>query len=279
MSARGIDPNEAFKLWINVAKELSERGNERELPAWTTSFNLSLEHRVRGELLQKKLDVAKLQEEIAAGEGALSDTNWVKYLLTETDTPLEEAVCKLLRTLGVQVEPGPSKRADLIALIGSTILCVEVKGYEGAAKEAAVGQCDRWVKEVEATFTQEVGERDKSLLRYAEILKKLGIASPIEEGEPIPYAIKGAIIANTYRARPLDQRPPLNAKHAEHFAEPLQTRLRQQKFVGMTTMQLLGLFDDHRKDPEGTAARLSELASADGHWAEYLDWSKFLLKD
>lgn len=276
---RGSVPNHqvlAFRSWIEIAIRLSAQSEAPRLPGWVAEYNLSKEHRDYQTLLTRKVALTDLQNEVAGIERDLEEQEWLKHLVVENDTPLENAVARVFTALGAKVEPGPKHLADLLISFSDTLICAEVKGYEGGTKEVALVQCQRWISEV--TNALLLPASDEVMEKYAVVLKRLGLELPLAaDDQELPIRIKGLIVANTYRKDPIGQRPDFALRLDDHFPQRLQRKMEAAKIAGITGLQLLGLYDQARRDTSSRDGLVASLISTDGVSALANDWKLFLM--
>jgi hypothetical protein len=97
--------------------------------------------------------------------------------------------------VGIRGSERPSRRADLIIYWCDHLIPVEIKGYENATKQAAIGQCQIWIDEVEALFEVEKADWTPEMEQYLAVLEKLGLSTELSpEGtvvRPEKLQVKG----------------------------------------------------------------------------------------
>lgn len=262
-----------LEAWVSVVVAVQDSlKGAVDLPAWVRQLGVREEKDAADKAQIALTKIAEAQAELSWAREHAKTIQWRKHLLTETDRHFEKAAVKAFEALGAATELGPEYRTDILALSNGTLFCIEAKGYEGATRDSAISQCDKWVKEVEGAFLKDVSERDEAEKRYASILEKFGLMLPVESIEDIPVKLKGLIISNTYRKVSVAERPP---RIEEHFSETQQSRMKRAEIACITGVQLLGMCEAHRGSDANV---LDRLAAASGCFEEALDWRQFLFE-
>lgn len=277
------EPNNriVLKFFLDEVRKLLKASVQSNLPAWAHNLDLSEEVKIKEEIEDKKKAIEKIRSEIDGHEQVLKSNEWLKYLFTEKGTTLEDVVLKALNELDLHTVAGPEKRTDLLSFNKdiNTIYAIEVKGHDnGSMKDYDVDQCKRWIAEVSATFKMPPEERDVIFDRYAEILKEnFGFEVPFEEGQETP-TVKGVLIGNTYKKTSALDRKSIQSHRGEHFTPTQETTMKHSNIAGITTLQLLGMYDLHRKDPDKAKEELQKFLNTDGVYTGFSDYSKFLIE-
>jgi hypothetical protein len=232
----GYNPNYAeivvYRKWIEATVQLSAQKPTPSVPAWAESLDLRAEHDARQEIATQRGLIQKAAAKIAAKEAELGKSSWQKLLFTATDEPLEDAVVRLFEEFGFRTSKGPKNFADVIAIKGDTIVCMEIKGYEGGVKDYVVGQCVKWISDVEHTLQVPADLRNDADDRYCAVLENLSVSTPAEKS----FSLKGLIVANTHRLISLDKRPGPTSG----FSDTQHGRMSPKGVAGITGVQLLG---------------------------------------
>lgn len=268
---------EIFADLLSAIAKLSKKVTQDALPGWLKLYDLAPEFERTKQLNILREQLASLESEVLKHTQTIHLASWKKRLIVETDAALEHAIKQFLSEIGIACESGPPKQADIVAKIGDCILVIEAKGYGGAARSQALDQCGRWVGDIRAALTLPPEERGPMIESYVEILGRLGVTCPVDDSSnSISY--KGLVIANTYRATPLHDRPSLAEKFSQHFGDDLQERAKNEGIALITTCQLLGLLAGHEEDSKNTAGYLDQLLATNGAYEEFRNWHNYILQ-
>lgn len=182
-------------------------------------------------------EIIKLQMKLSALNQDLEKISKIKSLIWGTGIkPLQFQVTEIFNLMGLNAEPGPDGRDDIILKYGSHVAVCEVKGVTKSSGERDATQLEKWVSSYHDTN---------------------GI-------EP-----KGILIVNAYRELPLANRTD------EAFPDQMLEYCRRKELCLVTTTQLLGLFSDFSKKMD-IEPKIQSLFSHVGKWPHYTDWSQFV---
>jgi hypothetical protein len=237
-------PNLWTEPYLDATTALKDRRDrpEDELPDWATRFQVIDEQSALGRIANAQNQIQAAQLQIEQEQTIVAYLRKSKVLYAGTGAILVEETAVVLREFGLNVVEGPHPRADLLIWNGSRLAAAEIKGLEGAAREADLRQVNAWVAEVNRTLSEDHQGRksDPVLIQYEEKLTELGIdvSSPILDLE-----CQGIMIIGTFRKTPLDTRP------AESFPHPVAKLIERFDVCALTGLDLYCLFQELKTNP------------------------------
>jgi hypothetical protein len=261
---------------LDLADFIARDESSSDTPAWALRLNLKREAEKKRKAAQHRLEAERHSQFAASLEDDLSASNWHSQLIASSGRPLEIAVQRAMKEMGIPCEGGPRDRADFLALWEDTILVGEVKGYDGATKEASLAQCKRWVSEVESVLSTPPSEWDVTQSEYAAILGTLG--ANVLESMSVGTKVKGVIISNNYRNIPPNARPDLRSRLGENFSDIFRANSDRATVAVMTSLQLLGMMSAFRENREEAGEYVRELIETNGIYCRFSDISEFLVE-
>ncbi len=209
-----------------------------DLPDWTANYHLPDELEEIIAIAETERGLHELQLRLEAQANSLHARRLHKLLFTSHDSPLEEAVDRVLTELGMEVVPGPKRRVDRIATYGDQLLAIEIQGVKAGAKENHARSLTQWVQDV-----------------------------AVEKGkEP-----NGLLVVNTFRETELGERTG-NSWPGETLAV-----CTKQGHCAITGLQLLGLYLDALKHPDKKDELVRRLFETVGEFLDYKDWHEFIV--
>jgi hypothetical protein len=235
---------EALKLEEKVVATLTElvsalrqETGDFKLPAWSETYELAGEARQRQSLAGKERQRDALLLAINDAKDALATLEQRKILFTGSGVALETQVKNAFRALGFDVREGAPGRDDFIAIRGSRVAVVEVKGVTKTAAEKHSAQLEKWV----AGYYEANGQHPKAIL-----------------------------VVNTYSETPLEDRPAAN------FPDQMLPYATGRGHALVTGVQLLGAWLDVEEHPERQDEVATSLLDATGPWERFTDWRTVL---
>lgn len=263
--------NEAISLpqYVNLAgapEAFRVLEKTEKLPAWASSYQTESEHAAQNKIAELDAKISELRSGAIEQHKVVEAAQSLKRLFTATDNIFAEAVCEVMRELGLKIIEGPPGRADLIAYDGSLLWAFEVKGLEGSARENNLRQTERWVADINSALTasDEQKAADRDLYAYAQKIFELGLPSGVET------ECKGVMVIGTYRKTPIDQRTKPD------FPVPTERAINRSNVCALTGLQLLGILLETRKNPATNAEILGQMRATNGVLNYARDWRAFL---
>lgn len=260
-----------------IYKEIKARKLAIQRPSWLIGARDMTDTPLVSSMHEQSAKIIQLQRDFDTTQVKLEATEWKYGLLFETGGNLEECVRRALAELGAIVESGPSNRADFVGIVGNTLVYGEVKGLDGAAQESALVQLAKWKAEIEEALFHWEESDDDLVSQYHAILKKLDVYD--ESGKAKPgIELKGLVVVNTFRQKPLNERPSLSERKHENFPVVFESKLKSSSWVGITSVQLFSMLGSLHGG-SWTDLKWEELFSTNGVFESYTTTADLLTFD
>ncbi len=222
--------------YLDSLFELDERLNisdeDFSLPEWANRMNILGEK----EKIAKQVEIEKaiegLQVKLANQKHCIEEIQKYKLLLTASGGLLEEITKKVLDELGFSILDSEKGRSDIIASYGDIGIVAEIKGVSKSAAEKHAAQLEKWVSQ----YIEETGNSPKALL-----------------------------IVNGFCDIPIAERTE------DVFPHQMLKYCEARGHTLITTIQLLCLYIETRRNPACKDDRINELLSCVGKYEHYHD--------
>lgn len=110
-----------FYLQIFASLPDDELAQPAELPEWVAEYENEGEARASAAISELLRQIDERQAEVEASRQALAASAWMKQLFAGSGDDFADAVSRALKEMGLEVEPGPHPRADLLIRGGNNI--------------------------------------------------------------------------------------------------------------------------------------------------------------
>lgn len=262
----------ALDFCITIFAQLpdDEVAEAAELPEWVAEYENAGEAKASVRISELLRQIDERQREVETCRQALATSAWIKQLFAGSGDSFADAVARALKEMGLEVEPGPHPRADLLIRDGNNIGATEVKGLDGIARENNLRQTERWTAEVNAALASSAQEReaDPDLVRYGEVLTALKI--PLDGTHQTNC--KGIMIVGTYRKVPLVDRTDVD------FPDAVLRIAEREQICALTGLDLLVWLLVAQSDPAQKDVFRGKLFSTNGRLKAPADWTSVLHK-
>lgn len=229
-----------FQSIITLVEQLNTSTGDFALPTWSNDYLMPREDLALSNLIKYELELKKIINKISKQKKLISELKEYKILFTGTGKALEIQIGKVLSELGFEVTEGLPGRDDLILKYKDKIAVVEVKGVSKSAAEKHAAQLEKWV---------------------SEYISKNGITP------------KGILIVNAFKDITLADR------NEETFPQQMIKYSKNRNHCLLAGIQLLGLYQDFKTNPEKRNEIIERIFSTDGLFMDYNDWTGFIVTE
>lgn len=221
----------------DLEEEIKVNLEDYFLPEWADKYNILTEKNEKEKIEELNKTIEKLEIEKEKTKDRLSSIQKYKLAFTTSGKELEKIVYEIFSELGFRAMPIEHNRADGIFEYDDFKIVTEIKGVNGSSAEKHGAQLEKWVSEF------------------------------VEKEGTIPKAI---LIVNGFRKK------DLSARNEAVFPNQMIDYSTKREHCLISTVQLLGMFIDVKKNPSKKEAIVTKFLKTVGVYSEYMDFKEFL---
>ncbi len=221
----------------DLNEEIKSSIEDYSLPKWADKYNVLDEKEKKESINDLEKKIEELRTKQKETEETLLEIQKYKLAFTATGKELETIIYKILKELGFKSLPVEHNRADGIFEYNGIKIVTEIKGVSGSAAEKHAAQLEKWVAEF------------------------------IEKEEAIPKAL---LIVNGFRNKDLTSRTE------DVFPSQMIGYSTKREHCLLTSLQLLGIYIEIKKNPKEKEAIISDMLSNIGVYPKFNNYEDFL---
>lgn len=221
----------------DLNEEIKSSIEDYSLPKWADKYNVLDEKEKKENISNLEKKIEELRIKQKETEETLLEIQKYKLAFTATGKELETIIYKILKELGFKSLPVEHNRADGIFEYNGIKIVTEIKGVSGSSAEKHAAQLEKWVAEF------------------------------IEKEEAIPKAL---LIVNGFRNKDLISRTE------DVFPSQMIGYSTKREHCLLTSLQLLGIYIEIKKNPKEKEAIINELLNNIGVYPKFNNYEDFL---